>query len=325
MRYLYNSQTDPAFNLAAEEWLLRHGNEDIFMLWRNEPSIIVGRNQNTLAEINEEYVREHNLPVIRRLTGGGAVFHDLGNVNFTFIQHGYEKKALDFHRFTQPIVEVLRSLGVNCDFEGRNDLVINGQKISGNAQRLEKDRVLHHGTLLFSSQIADLSGALRVHPAKYIDKAVKSVRKRVTNISSHLPQPMDVETFIERVMHQIAQGQAQTPLYAEEISEIRSLVHTRYGTWQWNFGTSPKYSFSHTLRTAGGVVEAHVDVRQGHITAVRLHGDYFGIHPIAELEAQLVGCAHERGALAAVLQELPLDEFMLGVDLPSLLDCLHKL
>lgn len=324
MRCIYNQHTDPAFNLALEEWLLRHGTEDIFMLWRNAAAIIVGRNQNTVAEINEDFVRERGIAVIRRLTGGGAVFHDLGNVNFTFIQHGYAKKGLDFHRFTLPILTALQTMGVECAFEGRNDLVIHGQKFSGNAQRIEKDRVLHHGTLLFAAHMPDISAALRVHPAKYADKAVKSVQKRVTNISSHLPEPMDVETFMQRMMCEVSGGQLNLDhqLREEEIAGARQLVQERYGRWDWNFGASPQYGFSRALRTPGGMIEAHVDVRQGRVTALRLHGDYFGIRPVAELEALLEGCVHQYEALARILDNLPLDEFMRGVDRDSLLACL---
>lgn len=295
------------------------------MLWRNKPSIIVGRNQNTLAEINIDFVREHNLPVIRRLTGGGAVFHDLGNVNFTFIQHGYQKKGLDFHSFTKPILKALQALGVPCEFQGRNDLVIQGQKFSGNAQRVEKDRVLHHGTLLFAAEIPDLSQALRVNPVKYAHRAVSSVRQRVTNIASHLSQPMEVEDFIEQVMDHVSHGQGgvQEGLNKDELAGAKLLVHQRYGCWHWNFGSSPRYSFSRTMRTSGGVVEAHVQVNQGRITALRLHGDYFGLRPIAQLEAVLVGTLHTREALAQALQDLPVQEYIQGMDVHSLLDCLY--
>ena len=215
------------------------------MLWRNAPAVIVGRNQNTSAEIDEDFARQRGIRVIRRLTGGGAVFHDLGNVNFTFIQLG-QRSSLDFHRFTLPILEALRALGIDCRFEGRNDLVIDGRKFSGNAQTIEKDRVLHHGTLLFSAEMADLSGVLKVNQAKYADKAVKSVRKRVTNISSHLKEPLSVEDFIAHVMWHVAVG---IPGFRQDISsgeeaDISALADAKYRTWEWNFGASPAYAFT---------------------------------------------------------------------------------
>jgi len=324
MRFIHNTHTDPAFNLATEEWLLRHADTDIFMLWRNAPAVIVGRNQNTASEIDTDFVRERGITVIRRLTGGGAVFHDLGNVNFSFIQIGRQSKQLDFHRFTVPIMEALRSMGVNCRFEGRNDLVIDGQKFSGNAQLIEKDRVLHHGTLLFSAQMADLSGALKINPVKYVDKAVKSVAKRVTNISSHLPAPMDVETFITRVMAHVSGSAADLPpgLSAEEEAAINALVESKYGTWEWNFGSSPDYGFTRATRTRGGVVEIHLKVRHGRIEQARIFGDFFNARPVAELEKLLAGCRHERFELGERLDGVPIGEFMQNVDLETFMDCL---
>lgn len=324
MRFIHNTSTDPAFNLAAEEWLLRHTAEDVFMLWRNAPAVIVGRNQNTASEIDEDFVRERGITVIRRLTGGGAVFHDLGNVNFTFIKVGQQSRQLDFQRFTAPILEALRALGVDCQFEGRNDLVIDGQKFSGNAQLIEKDRVLHHGTLLFSAQMADLSGALKVNRAKYVDKAVKSVAKRVTNISSHLPSPMDVQDFIAHVMHHVSTGAPQGlhALRPDEEDGIRALVASKYGTWDWNFGSSPAYGFTRSTRTAGGVVEVHLDVQHGHIRTARIFGDFFGVRPVAELEALLSGCRHERQALEERLDPVHTEAYIRDVSPAALVDCL---
>lgn len=322
MRFIYNTHTDPAFNLATEEWLLRHTESDIFMLWRNASAVIVGRNQNTSAEINEDFARQRGIKVIRRLTGGGAVFHDLGNVNFTFIQLG-KRTGLDFQRFTLPILEALRALGVDCQFEGRNDLVIDGQKFSGNAQLLEKDRVLHHGTLLFSAEMADLSGVLKINQAKYADKAVKSVQKRVTNISSHLKNPLSVEDFILHVMEHVAAGTpgVRQNLSPEEEAGIAGLVNAKYGTWEWNFGSSPAYTFTRSTRTPGGVVEVHLDVRQGAISAARIFGDFFGVRPIAELENLLPGCPHERNALKTRLKDINIADYIRDVDLPELLRC----
>jgi len=186
MLIINDLRTDPYFNLAAEEYALKNFKADCFMLWRNEPSIIVGKHQNTLAEINLDYVKKRNIKVGRRLSGGGAVFHDLGNLNFTFISTGaQENRLVDFRRFTMPILEVLQNLGIEAVFEGRNDLTIHGRKFSGNAEHVWKNRILHHGTLLFSSVLTDLSEALKVDPLKFRDKAVKSIRSRVTNISKH--------------------------------------------------------------------------------------------------------------------------------------------
>ena len=191
MLCIYNKNTNPYFNLACEEYILKEFNEECFMLWRNSPCIVVGKNQNTLSEINKDYVDKNNITIVRRLSGGGAVFHDLGNINFTFISNQKETFN-DFKRFTVPIIDALKQLNVNAEFSGRNDLTIDGKKFSGNAQYCYKNRVLHHGTLLFSANVKDISQSLNVKEKKFEGKAVKSVKSRVTNISSHLKSPMKV-------------------------------------------------------------------------------------------------------------------------------------
>ena len=324
MRYIENTVTDPAFNMAAEEWLLTETLDEVFMLWRNEPCILIGRNQNTLSQIDERFVRERNIPVVRRMSGGGAVFNDLGNVNFTFIANGSADDGLDFQRFTTPILEALRGMGVACSFEGRNDLLIDGKKFSGNAQHMHKNRILHHGTLLFSADMADLSGALRVDPEKFRDKAVKSVTSRVTNIASHLPSPMSVTEFIEALMTVVSQQAADTivSLSGEEVAAINGIADARYRTWDWNFGRSPAYDFTRTVRTSGGLLEVHLEIEKGRITSARLFGDYFGIYSISDIEQLLEGCLHDRAALEQRLAGVSLDEYMMGVSRSALVDAL---
>jgi lipoate-protein ligase A len=324
MRFIYNPSTDPAFNLAAEEWLLHNTPEEVFMLWRNAKAVIVGRNQNTISEINGSYVRENGVSVIRRLTGGGAVFHDLGNINFTIISLNNDKKMLDFQRFAQPVLAALQSLGIPCAFNGRNDLVIEGKKFSGNAQYLWRDRVLHHGTLLFSSKIEDLSGALKIDPEKYRDKAVKSVRARVTNISSHLPALMEITEFMERLMDRMAggEGQGAGALSATEAAAVDELAEEKYRSWEWNYGRSPEYGFSRSTRTPGGLLDVRMDVQDGVIQGIRIFGDYFGVRDVSELEGRLKGCRHDRAALSERLRGAALGDYFQNVEEEMFLDCL---
>lgn len=324
MRFIYNACTDAAFNLAAEEWLLHNSQSDIFMLWRNAASVIVGRNQNSHSEINADYVRQNNIPVVRRLTGGGAVFHDLGNINFTFVSLNNTSGVLDFKRFATPITQALNALGVPCEFNGRNDMVVGESKISGNAQHMHRDRLLHHGTLLYAANLDSVSAALKPSPAKYIDKSVKSVRGRVANIVDFLPQPMPIEEFIAYLIRFVAGDDAaqQTSLTEEEITGINALADERYRSWYWNFGYSPKYAFRRSTKTPGGVIDVHMDVRDGVIADIRLFGDYFGVRDVSELEDLLCGCRHERRALEERVAQVQIDAFIQGVGERIFLDCL---
>ncbi|MBO4482167.1 MAG: lipoate--protein ligase [Bacteroidales bacterium] len=320
MLYIRNNCTDPHFNLAAEEYVLTHFQDDVFMLWRNAPSIIIGRYQNTLAEINADYVKEHDIMVVRRMTGGGAVFHDLGNLNFTFVQNGTEG---DFRSFTKPILDALCALGVAAEFQGRNDLAIDGQKISGNAQCVHNGRMLHHGTLLFSVMMTNLADALKVNPLKFADKAVKSVRKRVTNISEHLSQPMTIAEFSDYLMDFVVQHGSQGRQYdftEEDLQAINELKTSKYDTWSWNFGASPRYTFTNEARTTGGHVQVCINVDKGVIAEVKIYGDFFSRKEIGELEKQLQGVTYRRDAIAAALRNVPVEEYICNMTKEELVE-----
>ena len=326
MRFLWLTSQSPYMNLATEEYLLKNSEEDIFMLWQNDDSVIIGRYQNALAEIDTDFVKQHHITVARRLTGGGAVFHDLGNLNFTFIQNiQSHEKEINFLRYLQPIVDALCSLGVPASFSGRNDIVIDGKKISGNAMTFYGNRALEHGTLLFSTLQSKLAGALKADPMKFSDKAVKSVRSRVTNISEHLPHPMDVLSFKDYLMrfvmqpYGISEPDRLTP--AEEAA-IRELERTKFSTWEWNYGKSPQYAFSKKTKTNGGIIQALMDVQNGHIRSVRFFGDFFSTKDPDELADLLIGQPHDRVHLAKVLGTVSVSDYFNGVSTDELLSLL---
>jgi lipoate-protein ligase A len=322
-RCILHSCTSPPFNLAAEEWLLHNSPEHIFMIWRNAPAVIVGRHQNTAAEIDRDFVHERGIAVVRRITGGGAVFHDLGNVNFSFVCPGHSGGGLDFARFTAPILGALQAMGVECGFDGRNDLVAGGRKFSGNAQHIEHDRVLHHGTLLFDSHLEDLTGALRPDPLKFQDKAVKSVPARVGMLKEHLPH-MDVEEFMRVLFTHMLRTLPgiRRDLSGEEEDAIAELARARYENWEWNFGVSPAYGFARRARIAAGAFDVRLDVQQGIIRAACIRGDFFALRPVEELEALLCGCPHEREALALRLESAGPGGYVQGLNPDDFLSCL---
>ena len=309
-----NSSQEPYFNQAAEEYFLKEFGENIFMLWRNDNAIIVGKHQNTLAEINVDNVRERGIKVVRRLTGGGAVFHDLGNINYTFIM-GYEDTAvINFRKYNQPIIDVLASLGVEAHFSGRNDILIGDQKFSGNAEHIfhKNKRVLHHGTLLYASEIKDISDALNVNPLKFVDKARKSVRSRVTNISSHLKEDMGVDQFRQKVMNHVVNMYPDAKPYTITESDkaaIQQLADEKYGTWEWNFGHSPNYGLKNGVKTAGGHVEVHMNVEKGKITALEILGDFFVNREIDPVIEALIGKEHREEVILQTLNDVKSHEY----------------
>ena len=321
MLCIIDHTTDPYWNLAAEEWLLTDHDEPIFRLWRNNNAVIVGRNQNARAEIDTDFVRQHNVAVVRRLTGGGAVFHDLGNVNYTFIDlqiPGEDSHAM-FRRFTAPIIKALAGLGVQARLEGRNDLLIGDAKFSGNAMCIHRGRVLQHGTLLFSSKMADIAGALIPRAEKYEGRGVKSVRSRVTNISQHLREPMSVEQFIDFLAERI--GNDLTPYsYTEaDLAGISRLAEEKYRTDAWNYGASPSCSFHKALKFPAGLIEAYMEISGGLIQSLDIRGDYFFTAPTAEFCRAMEGCPHSEEKIAGRLRELATGEYFCGISPEELL------
>ncbi|MDD7757520.1 MAG: lipoate--protein ligase [Clostridiales bacterium] len=320
MLLINNTNTNAYFNLAMEEYFLKNTNEDIFLLWQNENSIIVGKNQNTLSEINYDYVKENNIKVVRRLSGGGAVFHDLGNINFTFISCN-DNSFSDFKKFTMPIVEALKELNVHAEFSGRNDLLIDGQKFSGNAQYNYKNKVMHHGTLLFSSEINDLSNALKVKPSKFQGKSVKSVKSRVTNISSHLDKKMTVLEFKDYLMDFINKRDDNSHFYElndKDVESINKLVEEKYSTWEWNFGYSPKYSLYNELKYPGGNVEFSLDVHDGLIKDIKFFGDFFGKEDISFIENKLRNVKHNEYSIKSALEDVDINNYFLNCNIDIL-------
>ena len=322
MLCILSPNTNPYFNLASEEYLLKHFQEDLFFLYRNTPSIVVGKHQNTLAEINLPFVQEHEILVARRISGGGTVFHDLGNLNFAFFTSGKEGELVDYKRATLPILEALKEMGLEARLGKRNELLLKGLKISGTASHVFKQRVLHHGTLLFSSEMGKLSAALKSDQQNFTDRAVKSHRSRVTNISDHLAEAMDVEMFQERILdHMLRTFKDASPylLSQSDIFEIKTLRDSKFSTWEWNFGYSPKYHFFRSISFPAGLLELHMNVEKGVIKELKILGDFTSLNDITLLENMLVGTIHDPETIRIKLSETTVSEYISGLENEKLL------
>jgi len=298
MKGLFSNSTDPKFNLATEEFLLKNIKEDVFFLYVNSPSIVVGKHQNTLAEINLKYVNATQISVHRRLSGGGTVYHDEGNLNFCFILNGEKGKLVDFAKHTQPIINALNQLNIAAKLGKRHDILIDGKKVSGNASHVYKNRVMHHGTLLFDSKLDILNHALKTNPRAFKDKAVKSVRSEVTNISSYLKGQMNFKAFSAHVYTYLLNHYSSAVSYqlnSVDLHKIQLLIKEKYSTWEWNYGYSPSYEVKKRIRTESNIrIESQFHVEKGIISKISLksQNNYYEEY-LSLLMDSLIGIQHD--------------------------------
>lgn len=306
--------TDPRINLAIEEYALKNLdiNESYLLFYINEPSIIIGKNQNTIEEINTEYVEKNGIHVVRRLSGGGAVYHDLGNLNFSFITKDDGESFHNFRKFTEPVVNALKKLGVDAELSGRNDLLAGGRKISGNAQFSTKGRMFSHGTLLFDSEIESVVSALNVKKDKIESKGIKSIRSRVANISEFLSEKVTIEEFRSLLLKNIFEGMDEIPEYVlteKDWENIHELSKERYQNWDWNYGKSPKFNLQHSHRFPVGQIDVRFEVDKGVIKNCKIYGDFFGVGEVQEIEEKLTGLKYEKSQIAAGLEEIEVKHY----------------
>ena len=317
MIYIENENKDPAYNLALEEFVFgeKDFDEPVLMLWQNEPSVIIGRYQNTIEEINYDFIRDRKIHVIRRNTGGGAVYHDLGNLNYSFIIPRAEKMTIDFDTFTAPVIKALRSVGVDAVKSGRNDILAGGRKFSGNAQHISRGRLLHHGTLMFDVNMEDVANALKVKPGKFRSKATKSVRSRVTNLKPLIDKSLGIETTVDFKKLLLdhfreEEGLRTVALSTEQQEKIQKLRTEKYMTDSWNFGRSPAADVVRGDFFSCGQVVFHFSIDAHAITDLKITGDFFSGGDISEFEQAFIGAPYERDALLSVLSKLDIKHYL---------------
>lgn len=327
LNFLNLKTTDPAFNLAAEQYIFEKLPADrmYFMLWQNDNAVIIGKYQNTLAEINEKSVQENGIKVVRRLSGGGAVYHDLGNLNFTFIADAGETDELNMRVFCLPIVKALAKLGITAEINGRNDITIDGRKFSGNAQYMRSGRVMHHGTIMFNSDLDMVQKALNVDPSKIESKGRKSVRSRVTNIKEYLREDISLAEFRALLLRSILEDNPgeEYIFSAEDIRAIEQLKKARYDTWDWNYGRSPECSMQKSARINGvGRINAFITTDHAVVTALEFRGDFFSTEEPAILASRFIGQRADREGYKKALEEVEVSQFFSGLKKEDLIDLL---
>ncbi|MEH7414329.1 lipoate--protein ligase [Neobacillus drentensis] len=320
--------TDPRINLAIEEYALKNLdiNETYLLFYINEPSIIIGKNQNTIEEINTDYVEKNGIHVVRRLSGGGAVYHDLGNLNFSFITKDDGESFHNFRKFTEPVVEALQKLRVNAVLSGRNDLEVEGRKISGNAQFSTKGRMFSHGTLMLNSEIENVVSALKVKKEKIESKGIKSVRSRVANISEFLTEKISIEEFRSLLLKNIFGGQDEIQEYIlteGDWDRIHQLSKERYQNWDWNYGKSPKFNLQHSQRFPIGSIDVRLEVNKGLIENCKIYGDFFGVGEVCEIEKKITGIRYERSEIERALSDVNTKHYFGNVSKEDIINLIY--
>ncbi|WP_318617914.1 lipoate--protein ligase [Sporosarcina sp. YIM B06819] len=321
--------TDPRINLAIEEYALKNMDiekESFLLFYINEPSIIIGKNQNTIEEIDTDYVDVNGIHVVRRLSGGGAVYHDHGNLNFSFITKDDGDSFRNFKKFTEPVVQALAEMGVKAELLGRNDILVEGRKISGNAQFSTNGRMFSHGTLLFDTEMERVVSALKVRKDKIESKGIKSIRSRVANISEFLEEPMTIEQFRMNVLTSIFGGEENIQymeLTDDDWTNIRALSKERYANWDWNYGKSPKFNMQHSHRFPVGGIDVRLDVNKGIIEDVNIFGDFFGVGEVSVIEDSLKGVQYDRQSMSEALTVIDIPAYLGGITKEEFLQLIY--
>ena len=323
MRYLKNPSTNPYYNMAFDEYCLESLpiDEPVFFLWQNRPAVIVGYNQEVNTEVNLDYLKEKGIDLVRRVTGGGAVYHDLENLNYTIVGRS-EDLERDYPEYAALMMKALQTLGVPATLSGRNDILVEGKKVSGFAKRVCKDRLMVHGTLMYNVDVDVLTHVLNPSTTKLQSKGIASVRSRVTNLCNYLPELSDIQAFKNRLEEILSNNysDAEYKLSETDLAHIQQLTDEKFATWEWNYGRSPKATLVHSARLACGTVEIHLTLAENRIASCRFGGDFLGNLPASDVEKALTGIPYEINEIRKCLSKLEISRYFDRVSADNLLE-----
>ena len=325
MIYINSNSTCPYFNFALEEYLMTEKDlrdDEIFLLWRTNPTVMIGRYQNTYCEINEKYVKENNINVVRRNSGGGTIYTDMGAWQFTFIEKNYKENGISFGKFTEPIVNALRKENIDAHFNSRNDLLIGKRKFSGNAQYRKDDVMLHHGSILFNTDIKAMVESITVAEDKIIAKGIKSVRERVINISEVMEENITSEDFRNIMLNSLLKDSKVYNLTEEDIVAVNKLKEEKFESWDWNYGKNPVFNINRWKRFDGGRVDFKLDIKKGVIKGCTIEGDFFLSGDISKVKNAFIDCKYVREDICKLLDSLDIDKFFYKITKDDLLECI---
>ena len=322
MRYLRNNHTDPYFNMAFDEYCLEQLtiDEPVFFLWQNRPSVIIGANQEVHTEVNLDYLKENNISLVRRVTGGGAVYHDFGNLNYTIVGRSDDLER-DYPEYTRYMLQALQKLGVQATMSGRNDILVEGRKVSGFAKRVCKNRLMIHGTLMFDVNLEQLTQALCPPESKLQSKGIASVRSRVANLCEYLPEITDISLFKQHLENILSNNYAdqEWTLSPKDIQNIEQLAHDKFEKWEWIYGHSPRATLNFSEKLTCGTVHIHLNIAENRITSCKFRGDFIGNLPTNELENALTGLPYDRDSISRFLEQTDISRYLDGVTNAELL------
>lgn len=323
MRYLKNPSTNPYYNMAFDEYCLESLpiDEPVFFLWQNKPAVIVGYNQEVNTEVNLDYLKEKGIDLVRRVTGGGAVYHDLENLNYTIVGRS-EDLERDYPEYAALMMKALQALGVPATLSGRNDILVDGKKVSGFAKRVCKNRLMVHGTLMYNVDVDVLTHVLNPSTTKLQSKGIASVRSRVTNLCNYLPELSDIQAFKNRLEEILSNNysDAEYKLSETDLAHIQQLTDEKFATWEWNYGRSPKATLVHSARLACGTVEIHLTLAENRIASCRFGGDFLGNLPASDVEKALTGIPYEINEIRKCLSKLEISRYFDRVSADNLLE-----